>query len=331
MTGSLTSEQVDQFHREGFLVLPGVLDPAKDLAPVITEYEGILDGLATQLHASGDIADPYADLPFSERLTTISAETGKDLTQHFDFSLPQKATRADTPIWNGPGVFSLLRHEGVLDAVESLIGPEIYANPVQHVRLKPPEQRIVDADGVEPDKSTPWHQDNAVVTADADETETITVWLPLGPATAENGCLEVEPGLHHGPILPHCPQASPVGLREGGSPGLRIPSAHLDHPRVTLEMAAGDVLLMHRRTPHHSLRNRSDSVRWSFDLRFQPTGQPSGRSVFPGFVARSVADPDTELRDADEWARLWLEARDRVSRHKPSDFNRWKVDDEMCA
>ena len=45
----------------------------------------------------------------------------------------------DTPFWTGPAVFALLRNQAILDAVESLIGPEIYANPVQHVRIKPPE------------------------------------------------------------------------------------------------------------------------------------------------------------------------------------------------
>ena len=106
---------------------------------MIEEYAGVLDRLADELYESGEISSTYGDLPFSDRLTRIYAESGKVHAQYFDFSLPQKNVRADTPMWVGPAVFRLLRNEKLLDAVESLIGPEIYSNPVQHVRLKPPE------------------------------------------------------------------------------------------------------------------------------------------------------------------------------------------------
>ena len=42
-------------------------------------------------------------------------------------------------MWQGPAVFDVLTAPPLLDAVESIIGPEIYSNPTQHVRLKPPE------------------------------------------------------------------------------------------------------------------------------------------------------------------------------------------------
>lgn len=332
MSGSLTPEQIDTFDTEGFLVLRGLLDHTADLRPIIDEYSLVLDRLATKLVDTGELADAYAHLGFSERLVTISAHVGRDLTQHFDFSLPQASTEPDTPMWTGPAVFALLRHDGILSAIESLIGGEIFANPVQHVRLKVPEHRMPrDATtGEIKNQATPWHQDNGVVTEDADETEMITVWLPLGPATHENGCLVVQPRGHTQGVLPHCSSASPVGSREGG-PGLRIPQVSIGSEVQELEMAAGDVLLMHRRTPHSSGHNTSDDVRWSFDLRYHPVGQPTGRSVLPGFVARSHAQPDSELRDAEAWAQLWRDARDRVSAGPSVTFNRWHDDAVICA
>ena len=71
---------------------------------------------------------------------------------------------------------------------------------------------------------------------------------------------------------------------------------------------------MHRLTMHASLSNHSQDVRWSFDLRYNPIGQPTGRGHFPGFVARSRQNPASELRDPAEWARLWHECRDRLAR-----------------
>ena len=99
-------------------------------------------------------------------------------------------------MWVGPAVFRMLRNEKLLDAVESLIGPEIYSNPVQHVRLKPPEHLcpINEETGNVQLGATPWHQDTGVVTPEADETNMLTVWFCLWEATIENGCLEVVPG-----------------------------------------------------------------------------------------------------------------------------------------
>ena len=192
---SLTAEQTAHFRDEGYVVVEGLLDPERDLAPVIEEYAGVLDRFAGELFAAGRIASTYADLPFSDRLTRIYGESGKVDAQYFDFSLPQTGVTHETPFWTGPAVFAVLRHPAILDAVESLIGPEIYANPVQHVRMKPPE-RLTPADpktGLPQLGASPWHQDNGVVTEDADDTEIITVWFPLTEATIENGCLAVVP------------------------------------------------------------------------------------------------------------------------------------------
>ncbi len=335
MTGSLTADQIATFQREGYLVLCGVLDKETVLDPIATEYAGVLDRLANDLFARGEIASDYADLPFSDRLTRIYAETGKDYAQHFDFTLPQAATKADTPFWTGPAVFALLRSEAILDAVESLIGPEIYANPVQHVRLKPPEhllRRSAESDE-DPNNATPWHQDNGVVTEDADDTEMITVWLPLTNATVENGCLIVQPRSHQEGLLPHCPNDAPARNRNGGTLGLHIPDTFLaaEEQSIDMEMEAGDILLMHRRTPHASHRNRANHVRWSFDLRYNPIGQPSGRSAFPGFVARSASEPWTELHDPIAWTDMWLEARARASGVELTAFNRWDRSAVTCA
>ncbi|GAB3756591.1 phytanoyl-CoA dioxygenase family protein [Microlunatus parietis] len=333
MTGTLTAAELDHFETEGFLLKRGLLDPAADLAPVLSEYAGVLDGLAEQLHADGMISSTYAELPFADRVNAVFAESGRDHTQHFDFSLPQGGTKPDTPLWVGPAVFALLRNAAILDVIESIIGPEIWSNPVQHVRLKVPEHLMPpDPETGRPKNvATPWHQDNGVITEDADDTELVTVWLPLGDTDPANGCLMVKPRRHREGLLPHCPGNSPMGARRGGVGGLAIPGIHLGGETLDLPMAAGDVLFMHRRTPHAAHRNTSDHLRWSFDLRYQPIGQPSGRDAYPGFVARSAADPGAELRDPQAWADSWYAAR--AASELPSDrrFNRWDPDAAACA
>jgi hypothetical protein len=319
----LTTDQVSQFEEQGYVVVEEVFDPERDLDPVLAEYDRVLDRLALRLHAEGTLPSAYTELDFSARLSRICAETGELYSQHFDLSLPQRGVTHNTPFWTGPAVFNLLRHDQLLDRVESLIGPEIFSNPVQHVRLIPPEQ-VVPKD---PDTGnvrlgpTPWHQDNGVVTEDADDTPTVTVWFPLLDVTVETGCLVVVPGSHKTGLLTHC-----------GGGGLHVPKALFDPSQGTpLPIPRGTVLFMHRQTLHSSLPNRSDQVRSSLDLRYQPVGQPTGRSAFPGFVARSRSRPWTELRDPAQWTALWQEARRALADGQPPRFNRWDTNSPVCA
>ncbi len=322
---SLDSAQLEHFHTYGYLPVHGLLDPERDLEPVSDEYEGVLDRLASDLMAEGAIEDTHGDKSFAERFMRIVAATGSAHSQYFDFSLPQTGIEATTPMWTGPGVFALLTNPPLLDAVESLLGGEIESNPVQHVRIKPPEGLVSPdlAAGQHALNATSWHQDNGVITPDADDSDILTVWIPLTTATVRHGCLQVIPGSHRGEILVHCP---------GGPAGLEIPSSVLSREgAVAVPLERGDALFLHRRTAHASLPNVSDEIRWSFDLRYNPIGQATGRSAFPGFVARSRSNPSSELRDPAVWARMWEDTRRRLSAAEPEKFNRWDSDAPACA
>ena len=106
-----------------------------------------------------------------------------------------------------------------------------------------------------------------------------------------------------------------------------MPGAYLPVP-----LKPGSAILMHRRTIHGSLPNKSNHVRWSFDLRYQPIGQPTGRDVYPGFVARSRSHPQTELRDPVAWAESWMQAKHRLLAEGGSfKVYRWAGNDSACA
>lgn len=324
----LTESQLAEFETEGYLMVEGLLDPEQDLDPIIAEYHTVLDNLAQELHERGEISETYADLPFGDRLIKIYQESGKVQAQYFDFALPQGNVKPDTPMWVGPAVFRTLRNEKLLNAVESIIGPEIYSNPVQHVRLKPPEHLtpVNEETGRVQLGATPWHQDNGVVMPDADDTDMLTVWFPLWDSSAENGCLQVVPRSHRVGLQVHCPN----GMKGFG---LSVPDDLFDKQEaVPVPMKRGDVLLLTKHTLHASLSNNSDHVRWSFDLRYNPIGQPTGREAFPGFVARSRSNPASELHDAQAWEMLWRETRDRLAQEqRKGPFNRWNGSEPVCA
>lgn len=323
----LTSTELDQFERDGYVIVQRVLNPESDLDPILHEYEGVLDRLVRRLLAAGKLRAAYQGMPFGQRLIRVMQATGESHSQHFDFSLPKGGVAANTPIWLGEAVFAALIHERLLDCVESVIGPEIYSNPVQHVRLKPPESRLPrDSTGKSVTVGeTPWHQDNGVLTVDADETQMLTVWFPLIDATIENGCLIVLPGSHRSELLPHCSDSHAQ---------LAIPNQLINvENAIPLPVRRGDVLLFHRKLQHASLPNNSNELRCSFDLRYHPIGQPTGRVVFPGFVARSRSNSKTELRSQEQWEQLWLRARQQMSDPEfvNESFDRWASDDPLCA
>ena len=202
----LTSRQLDHFASEGYVVVKGVLDPVTTLDPVIDEYATVLDSLADALYAQGEITSRYEELEFGDRYIQICVETGRVHSQYFDFSLPFQNVQPDTPFWAGPAVFRAFTDPNLLDVVESLIGPEIYSNPVQHVRIKPPERYLPKNQfGNAILGATQWHQDHGVVTEEADDTQMLTVWFSLQDTPIEKGPLMVAPGSHKSGLLPHCP------------------------------------------------------------------------------------------------------------------------------
>ncbi len=319
-----TTAQLRQFDAEGYLVIKDVLDPARDIAPVFAEFDAVLDAVAARFVADGCIARAYSEMAFEQRFTQISVESGEALAQYFDISLPQKGIRHDTPFFAGAAMFRLLTHPGLLDLVEQFIGPEIWSNPVQHIRTKLPT-RATDPQFFGHIAGAPWHQDNGVITEEADGTDILTVWVPFTPATTANGCMVVMPRSHRDDLAPHCP----------GGTGLHIPERYLPPTEpVVLPMEPGSALLMTRRTVHSSLDNTTtDQMRLSFDLRYQPIGLPSGRPAFDpaGFVARSKAHPETVLRDPVVWERNWASVRDALAKAEDPTFNRWSADSPVCA
>jgi phytanoyl-CoA hydroxylase len=318
---------LQRFEEEGYLAVENVLDPTLDLDPVVREYEALLDSEIARWHAEGKIPSLYDDLPFVQRLAAFLSAAGKGAYQAFDISLPLRSATEETPIHLGPAVFAMLTSPRLIDVVEQLIGPEVLSNPIQHVRIKPPEAMLpADFKGGLVGQ-TDWHQDQGVALPEVDETNMLTVWLAITDATEENGCLCVVPRSHQKGLATHCP-ASPGSARIG----LHIPDSVRGPAYTPVPLKRGGALFLHRQTMHASLRNLSQGARWSFDLRYQPVGQPTGRPWFPDFVVRSERDPSSELRDWRVWADKWRQARTRLATSGGVDkTNRWDGSQAVCA
>lgn len=280
--GSLTAAQVREYDDQGYLILPGLLDES-DQAPVRAALTEMVDSIAADLIADRLIEDPLVEEPFPTRLARLFDNLGnKEFVAYMEQHWRDRI----------PGYYTLMTNPKILDAVESLIGPEIFANPVYNVRPKVP--RIAAG-------AVPWHQDKSYW-PDANSNPVITVWLSFVDATLENGCLHVIPRTQKKKVLTyHTETYSGTDYTELDVKHLRLMN---EGRAVALPIKAGTAILFNDRLVHCSTPNNSDHVRWSVDLRYQPTDQDPMPQHGVGFLARSRRHPDRVATLAD-----WLAER----------------------
>ena len=274
----LSTDQTTFYHAEGYLVLPGLLDD-EDMAPARQAMMDKVEEIAVEMSSGREITDSHADAPFESRLALLFA--GKTDEDFLRYGRSWRERR--------PGYYHLMANPKILDAVESLIGPEIFANPVYNTRPKVPG---VAAGAV------PWHQDKSYW-PDANANPVITVWIPFVEANTVNGCLQIWPRTHKSRVLSYHNEA------RTGTAYTEIDDQHLTAIQaLPLPVAAGDAILFNDRCVHMSTPNNSDHVRWSVDLRYQPTDQDPMPGLGAGFLARSHRFPEHTATLAD-----WLAQR----------------------
>ena len=243
----------------------------QDLAGVKASMMKRVDEIANDLFAAGLVTTTFEDSPFELRLAHLFAGLDDKTFLQYGRSWRDRL----------PGYYDLMANPKILDALESLIGGEIFSNPVYNTRPKVPK---VAAGAV------PWHQDKSYW-PDANANPVITVWIPLVDATLENGCLHIMPRTHKQKILSwHAETYTGTGFTE-------IDDAYLaellpEKEPVALPAKAGTAILFNDRCIHKSTPNDSEGVRWSVDLRYQPTDQDPMLEHGAGFLARSRHHPE---------------------------------------
>ncbi len=277
--GSLTPEQVEHYNREGYIVLRGLLDPS-ELAPVRESLNKKVSEIALRLKEMGLIEDLKEHEPFEHRLAELFRNLDGKTFNTFGRSWRDRE----------PGFFDLMSNPKILDAVESLIGPELFSNPVYNIRPKVPK---VAAGAV------PWHQDKSYW-PDANSNPVITVWIPLVDADEENGCLRLVPHTHTSNVVSFHKETR-TGTSYTELDPEELEEAIYEHGVLILPVKAGSAILFNDRLMHMSTLNLSDNrVRWSVDLRYQPTDQDPMPQHGVGFLARSRKHPE-RVATLEDW------------------------------
>ena len=164
--------------------------------------------------------------------------------------LPQKGLKAHLYL---PWMEDVVRHPQILDAVESIIGPDILCWSSRFFIKNPGEKGFVS-----------WHQDVTYWGLDVSE-NILTAWIAFTPATKANGVMKVIPGTHK-KVVEHREGAASNMLLRGQEVAVEVNEKNA----AFMELAAGEMSLHHGLIFHGSDNNHSDSRRVGFAVRYMP-------------------------------------------------------------
>jgi len=152
-------------------------------------------------------------------------------------------------------VYDLCSSPEIVGRMASLYGPNLVLWN-SNLFDKPPAQ---------PDRPEeyPWHQDH--YNWNMEPVLNISAWLAIGPATLENGCVEVIPGSHRQIVPPVLDTNPRLSLRFGG---VASDPRYIDETRkVSLPLESGQFFLFNERLLHHSNPNLTRDNRLGLAIR----------------------------------------------------------------
>jgi ectoine hydroxylase-related dioxygenase (phytanoyl-CoA dioxygenase family) len=152
-----------------------------------------------------------------------------------------------------PFVDALVRQPGILDAVQSLIGPDILLWDCSFIVKEPGDAKRVS-----------WHQD-VTYWGLAPVDGIVSIWLALSPATVDSGCMRMIPGSHRGTVQPHRDTYAADNIL---SRGQELAVAIDEAAAVDIVLAPGEMSLHHGQVFHGSQPNRSADRRIGFNAQY---------------------------------------------------------------
>ena len=143
----------------------------------------------------------------------------------------------------------------MLDAVESLIGPDIFVWGTNFFSKGPGDGSYIS-----------WHQDSTYW--GLSEPAVVTAWVALTPSTPQSGCMRVVPGTQRREQVPHRDTFADRNLL---SRGQEIAVEVDQDEAVDVVLAPGEMSLHHVRLFHGSEANTAPHRRVGFAIRYIPT------------------------------------------------------------
>lgn len=280
----LTPEQKTFFVEHGYLHIKSLV-PSELIDGAQKSAGRWVGRVIGRWKSKGFIDRDYAELPFDQRLYRAWVAAKRPPYKEY---ITQEIADQE--------IYDLLMYKGLIDVVSDLLeGENILASAAYMCRPKLPTE-IYPID-------TPWHQDaQCTMYQGLDDVNFMTIWMPFMDVTEENSCLQVSEKAHIN-----------TGVYEDAKNGTVHYSIHPEfYSKFTnlksVPMKRGDALCLHRLLPHRALPNKTDSMRWSMDLRYECLPDEKLPSLKRGFVCAHenagliVKNPEEAFNDL--WG-LW--------------------------
>lgn len=150
-------------------------------------------------------------------------------------------------------LYDLTHDPRILDAIESVIGPDILCWSSSLFVKEPMDPAFV-----------AWHQDSHYWGLEPDDV--VSAWVAFAPSTIENGAMQVVPGSHKAPQFPHVksPDGSANMLFTHEEIAVDVDAAQ----GVSLLLDEGQMSLHHVKIVHGSPPNRSPARRYGYAIRY---------------------------------------------------------------
>ena len=192
------------------------------------------------------------------------------------------------------GIWDIVTHPRILDYVEDLVGPDIVAWGTHYFCKLPHDPRHV-----------PWHQDASYWPFTP--SRTVTVWLAIDDADADNAAMQFIPGTHALGHLRWAETDKPAVLNQ------EIENATQYGQPVVNALQAGEISLHADMLAHGSGPNGSDRRRCGLTVRYCP---PTVRALNPLWARQSIVCRGSD--PTGQWANNPRPAGDDLSPlHKP--------------
>lgn len=267
----LTPEQVERFHRDGYLKFGRVLDDE--------QVETLRSALARTIDAE------------------LAREDFSDLPPEFAYGHDRKGETLGQGRREARAIHQFVNMWKVVPEYREVVGSSIITGAVRDLmganRLRLWHDQIISKP---PGDNAHFSCHHDFYFWPLDRPTMITCWLALDDAVPENGCMHVVPGSHRDPRFqpPDCDLAEDIHLAPApmgpGAPGSLYEDIRTWMPERAkpVVLKAGECMFHHCLNYHMTPRNVTDRQRRAFVMIYMPDGTRYKRAQSPGHIVTNT-------------------------------------------
>ena len=285
MSNNALNENLKQYSEHGFSLIKEVI-PQSLIDKVFEMIMTWENDYIANWYKTGLINQQYEDLDHSQRFLKAWQAAGKP---HFRRQPNKYLICAE--------MYEILTNQILLDlASQFLKTSEISVHGIFNTRPMLPESEIFFT-------RAPWHQDsqywgldyNQEHIDDPKKSHVLTMFMPLQNIDTESGCLSVMSTKDIDEQI-----FAPVEYDYSSTGFLGLSSEDIkSYSHTTVPMNKGDLLCFNHMVPHGTNPLKKQFVRWSFDIRYEPTEIATNLGKKFGFIAQSKTKKN--ITPVDDW------------------------------